>query len=196
MGTGQDVTTAVKGYAQPAGGRPLPAAGFTLVELLVSMSIGLVVIAGVVGLFVSQSKVQNEQRSQLEMISDLQLAGQIVRSELRLAKDVYTLCSGKVFYQPMDSYSDFPPTDCNTLQANNGWFKLGCNSTSGCICWDRPDESDGCQELIRNIDPTIGLQAQSDGYGSYQIDLYGNYTGLDHQTHQITSRITVWPRNQ
>ncbi|RMH50519.1 MAG: prepilin-type N-terminal cleavage/methylation domain-containing protein [Zetaproteobacteria bacterium] len=173
-----------------------PAAGFTLVELLASMVIGLVVIAGVVGLFVSQSKVNSEERSRLEMIADLQLAGQIIRSELRLAKDVYTHCSGKVFYQPMDSTSDFPPVDCNTLQADNGWFKLGCSSTSGCICWDRPNESDGCQELIRNIDPTIGLQAQSDGYGSYQIDLYGSYTDRDRQSHLLTTRITVWPRNQ
>jgi len=180
-------------------------AGFTLVELMVSMSIGLIIIAGIMGIFVSQSKVQSSETSRIEMIADLQLASQIIRSELRLAQDVYTYCSGKVFYQPMDSTVGFPPSDCNTVNASNGLFKLesaanctagAATSTTGCICWDRPNLSD-CDELIRNIKASTGLQASSDVYGKvYQIDIYGQFRGVDHLQHDLATRITVWPRNQ
>lgn len=179
--------------------------GFTLVELLVAMTIGLVVLAGIIGMFVSQSKVNNSESSRLELISDLQLASQIVRSELHLAQDVYLGCSGKIYYRPMDSASAIS-TSCSTPQASNGLFKLesaanctqgaATTTTTGCICWDRPDISGGCQELIRSINPSTGLSASKDSYGVVQVDIYGQYMGVDHTYHDLATRITVWPRNQ
>ncbi|MDQ6964212.1 MAG: prepilin-type N-terminal cleavage/methylation domain-containing protein [Mariprofundales bacterium] len=180
-------------------------AGFTLVELVISMAIGVIVIAGIMGIFVSQSRVQSSEASRIEMIADLQLAGQLIRSELHWAQDIYTECTGKVFYRPMESTAAFPPADCNTVDSQNGLFKLetaancttgGASSTTGCICWDRPNFNN-CDELIRNIKAGTGLQATSDSYGEvYQVDIYGQFTGADHLQHDLATRITVWPRNQ
>jgi len=182
------------------------ATGFTLIELMISMAIGLIIIAGIMGIFVSQSKIQNSESSRIEMIADLQLASQIIRSELHFAQDVYTNCPNKVFYQPVDSTSGFPPSSCSSAPAaSNGLFKLesssactsgGAQSTTACICWDRPNLSN-CEELIRNIKASTGLQSTSDIYGAvYQVDIYGQYMGVDHLPHDLATRITVWPRNQ
>ncbi len=179
--------------------------GFTLVELLVSLTIGMIVVGGVVATFVSQSKVQNAEKNKTELLGDLQLATQLMRSELRMAKDVYVDCSNMIFYQPLDSYSDFPPSSCSNsaLKWNNGLFEYRspsrCSGTTPCIYWNRPGTSSSApinaQELMRNI-KSSGLTATKDTYGVVRIDIYAQFQGVDRTAHDIHSRMTIWPRNQ
>jgi len=180
--------------------------GFTLIELMTAMTIGLVIIAGVVGTFVSQTKVQSAEKKKVELLADLQTATQMVRAELRMSQDVYVACSNMVFYQPLDSYSSFPPKSCSNsdLAWNNGLFeyrsKSNCTAggTTPCIFWNRPGLSTSspinAEELMRNIKAS-GLIANKDSYGVVRVDIYAQYQGIDHNFHDIVSRSTIWPRN-
>ncbi|MDX8413008.1 MAG: prepilin-type N-terminal cleavage/methylation domain-containing protein [Mariprofundales bacterium] len=179
--------------------RPNRQGGFTLVEMMTAMTIGLIIIAGVVGIFISQNKVQNSDRQRSELLADLQVVSQIIRSELHFAQGVCTANNGtEILYQPLDSTVALPAT-CDTVNAANGEFKLksaaNCSSSTPCLCWNRPNADDGCQELMRNIKATTGLQASVDSYGVYQIDIYGQYLGVDHNTLDLATRLTIWPRN-
>ncbi len=170
-------------------------------EMMAAMTIGLVIIAGIVSLFVSISRVQTSDARRSELLADLQLASQIIRAELHFAQDICTASNGTVIiYQPLDSYSTLP-TNCDSVADNNGEFKLksvaNCgNGSTACICWDRPNANDGCQELIRNIKPDTGMSANIDSYGVVQVDIYGQYAGVDRSTKELTTRVTIWPRNK
>jgi len=186
-----------------------PNFGFTLIELMISLGIGMVVIAGVVGMFVTQSRVQNSDVSRSEMLADMQVASQIIRHELHFAQDAcQTNSNATLRYQPLDStvdlHSDATGLLCDINDVANGKFELrsagdnGCSTSStSCICWDRPNDGNGCQELMRNIKATTGFYASKDSYGVVQVDLYGQYKGVSSSTNNkdIVTRITVYPRN-
>ena len=62
--------------------------GFTLVEVLISMGIAMVLLAGMTSVFVSQTRVANMMNGKTEAMGDLFLASQIMQSELRGAKSI------------------------------------------------------------------------------------------------------------
>lgn len=61
----------------------LEQAGFTLLELIISMAIGLVIIAGIAMIFVSNSKTSSAVFSRTERMGDLYLASQLMQADLR-----------------------------------------------------------------------------------------------------------------
>ena len=165
--------------------------GFTLVELMVAMTIGLVILAGIVSLYVSGVNSNRAEISRTERMSDLYLASQIMQSELKTAQDICWDAGNKqLIYQPLDSTAAL--NGCNNVAASNGAFRLDANTRR--ICWDRPDEADGCQELIRDMDKTTGLVASLSG-GVWDIRLKSTYTDKDHTTKSLELDFKLWPRN-
>jgi len=165
--------------------------GFTLVELLVAMAIGLVILAGIISLYVSGINSNRAEMSRTERMSDLYLAAQIMQSELKTARDIcWDAANKQLIYQPLDSAATL--NGCNNVAASNGAFRLEAKKQR--ICWDRPDEGDGCQEMVRDMDATAGLVASLSG-GVWDIRLKSTYTGKDHTTKSLELGFKLWPRN-
>ncbi|MFQ5518848.1 MAG: prepilin-type N-terminal cleavage/methylation domain-containing protein [Mariprofundus sp.] len=57
--------------------------GFTLIEMMISMAIGLVILAGLTTIFVSFNASNSAAASRTERMSDLYLASHIIQTELR-----------------------------------------------------------------------------------------------------------------
>jgi len=165
--------------------------GFTLVELMVAMAIGLVILAGIISLYVSGVNSNRAEISRTERMSDLYLASQIMQSELKTARDIcWDAANQQLIYQPLDSAAAL--NGCNNVAASNGAFRLETKKQR--ICWDRPDEADGCQELIRDMDAKTGLEASLSG-GVWEIHLRSVYSGKDHTTKTLELDFKLWPRN-
>jgi prepilin-type N-terminal cleavage/methylation domain-containing protein len=60
--------------------------GFTLIELMVTMGMGLIILAGITTVFTSISSTSSALSSRTERMSDLYLASQIMQSDLRESK--------------------------------------------------------------------------------------------------------------
>lgn len=180
------------------------ASGFTLIELMVSMAISLIILAGMVGMFISQNHTQSAEINRLAVTGDLNLAVTIIKSELRQAKNVcWNAASMTLAYQPIDSNAAIPAACAIITNSKNGKFKLisagapGCStSTTPCICWDRPAIGGGCQEVLRHMQLVGGLQASPSADGVWDIALTGAFTDADHRTKTATVDFNVWPRNK
>jgi prepilin-type N-terminal cleavage/methylation domain-containing protein len=57
--------------------------GFTLIEMMVAISLGLVILAGITTVFSSMSKTSNALSSRTQRMSDLYLVSQIMQADLR-----------------------------------------------------------------------------------------------------------------
>ena len=62
--------------------------GFTLVELMVSLVVAMVILAGLYSNFIMQSRVQASQSSTVESVEDLRLAAQVMETPLRTAVNI------------------------------------------------------------------------------------------------------------
>jgi len=180
--------------------------GFTLVEVLIAMVIALILLAGVVGLFISQQKSADMILDKTDRLSDLFLASQIMQTELR---DAQAICwdgtNNQIVYQPQDSTA-VVADPCTAVDSTNGAFKFvsagasGC-STSGtpCLCWDRPNQGSGCQELVRNMKGTTGMQISptinSDLKALRTITLTALAQNLDRVDRDVPLEFDIWPRN-
>jgi len=157
--------------------------GFTLIELLVSMVIAMILLAGLYSNFIMQSRVQNAQAERTASSEDVQIASQIMQREIRMAQSLASSdCTGKVI-----SYTD--------VDGNPGSFeyqKTGHRADE--ICWDRPNDAGGCQEMIRNLDDTSGMQLSFSG-GACQVTLLGSYDDHTHAAKTWTTVFKVAPRN-
>jgi len=58
-------------------------AGFTLIEMMISLAMGLIIIVGLTSMFVTNSKVSETFTSRNERMSDLFLASQLMQAGLR-----------------------------------------------------------------------------------------------------------------
>ncbi len=185
---------------------PKCTSGFTLIELMVAMAISLIILAGIVSVFVSNSRAHLAVVSKAELMGDMGLAASIIKSELRQSKNICWLPTSKILvYQPLDSNANVGPGLACTVPTGsmmNGAFKWvaagsgGCSTSSTpCICWDRPNDGTGCQELLRNILPLTGLDASQDPYAVWSVILTGTYTDSSHNVANTQSVFKVWARN-
>jgi len=156
--------------------------GFTLIEMMVAMIIGLILMAGIYSNFIMQSRVQTMQSDVTERMEDLYLASHIMQGELRVAGSIDIATTNEI------SYTD--------LEGNLGVFRY--TPADGDICWDSPTAGGGCQELIRNMDTSTGLVRTSSGSGSstiYTITLNAAYQDNDHNPQTVGLTFKIWPRN-
>jgi len=175
--------------------------GFTIIEVMVTMVVALFVLAGMTSLFVSQTRTTQMLNQKSEAMSDLFLASQLIQVELRDAKAVCWEGSSKMLgYQPIDSTVNISAACGGANDPENGYFlfKAATATKSACICWDRPNKNDNCQELIRGLVDGAGMQVIDAG-GLNQlkkITLSSEYQGKDLSKKVLSLSFKAWPRNQ
>jgi len=182
--------------------------GFTLIELMLSMVMSLIILAGIVSVFISDSRTHLAVVSKAELLGDVGLASSIIKSELRQAQNVCWLPVSKILvYQPLDSTAVISAAACTVpppgAASQNGAFKLvaagagGCTTSSTpCICWDRPLNGQGCQEMLRNILPLTGLDASQSAVNKvWSVVVTGTYINQGHNLTSAESIFKVWARN-
>lgn len=169
--------------------------GFTLIELMISMAIGVILLAGISMMFVSDGNMAAAQSSRSERFNDLYLASQIMQSELRQSSAIcWDSTNNRIIYQPLDSSISLG--SCDTVDSHNGSFEF----SSSAICWDKPDDGSGCQELIRNLSSTPqGLQvsptSNTDMSAIRTVILTSLYQNSQQQDQTVDLAFHVWPRN-
>jgi len=187
----------------PSNSKPPANMGFSLVELMISLTIGIIIINGVIGVFISQNKLQGGEANRSELLSDLQLSSTIIQSELRHAQDVYTCSPSEIRYRPLDSTAAaLGAADCaNTVDTYAGQFLLvsagasGCSTSSTpCIDWKEYGKTQK-NEMIRSIKANTGLNASVDAYGVYTIRITGQFLNRERNLQDLTMDTHVWPRN-
>jgi len=171
--------------------------GFTLIELMVTMLIGLIIMAGMTSVFISQTRTATMLKNKTEAMGDLFLASQIMQSELRGSKGICWTGSA-IVYQPLDSNAP-----CGgAANAANGSFELrpaSATKPTPYICWTRPNNGSGCQEMIRNL-PAAGLAVTATAGvppqpTMYAVDLKSLFRGQDNQSKNLGLTFKVWARN-
>jgi len=176
--------------------------GFTLIELMISMAIALVLLAGVVGIFISQNRAAAMVMDKTDRLSDMFLASQIMQTALR---DAQVICwdgaNNRIVYQPLDSTVAVTNPCTAAGDAQNGFFRFDAATAAQTaqICWDRPNLGGGCQELIRDLKDATGLQivpiANTNLKGLRQIILTARAQNLDRIDRDVFLEFRVWPRN-
>jgi len=195
--------------------------GFTLIEMLISMSMGLVIIAGIAMVFVSNGKTSSTMTSRSGRMGDLFLASHLMQEGLRESLSVAltgtksvtnNLSSRGVTSIPNypASFSTLPFWDSASktltyqdLEGNVGIFhyqhKSGGKTQKDKIYWLRPipvgaSGATNFQELIRDLDTTNGLQV-SPVNGGVTVTLQSRYNNEQHQSKVLSLSFSLWPRN-
>jgi len=175
--------------------------GFTLVEILITLAIGMIILAGMSAVFVSQTRVASMMNGKTAALGDLFLASQIMQSELRSAKSTcWNAANSKLLYQPLDSTVPLVAA-CNVLDAMNGSFEVRTTGGAGNrICWDRPNDATNCQELLRDLmAPILTVtptgNTTSEMTGLRHIVVNAAYSDADRNVRGLGISFKIWPRN-
>ena len=175
-------------------------AGFTLIELMVSLVVAMVILAGLYSNFIMQSRVQASQSSTVEAVEDLRLAAQIMGTQLRMATNICWDATNGLVYQPLGAVT---MTGCATLDPSWGAFSFDSSaSTGGRLWWRLPNPGASApsnrQEVLRGLDPTNGFQATTSNadLGALRtITLVSRYQNADRQDKNLSISFDVLPRN-
>lgn len=192
--------------------------GFTMVEMIIAMAIGLVLMGGIYSNFMLQTKVQNFQSSLTDVTQDLTLVGQVMFQELKSAKAgslIYTVGPPNSVLQYTDKDGNIGSFKYQAL-AGVGTKYLGKDS----LCWQRPLYA-RCEEVMRGLsingpdpdnlsvilplgfdvysyalppDPT-GKPTPSALSNMWVITLTGMYKTTQKTTGLVTHVFKVWQRN-
>ncbi len=170
--------------------------GFTLVEMMVAMVIALILLAGAVGIFISEQKSADMILNKTDRLSDLFLASQLMQTALRDAQKIcWDDANKRIVYQPLDSLVAVT-SSCGTADPHNGVFRflLATASKTASICWNRPNKADGCQELVRNLKDVTGMQVTPASNANLKVLRKITLTALS-PGKDISLGFDVWPRN-
>jgi len=166
------------------------AAGFTLIELMISMSMGLIILLGMMMMFTSDAKVASTLASRTERLGDLYLASQIMQSQLRNAQTGSISWASNVL-----TYTD--------RDNNLGYFEYQRTSTDR-LYWWRPTFPK-FREMIRDLDTTpdpvtgllTGMTVTSSGTPkTWQITLKASFKNEDRADKTMQVSFKVWARNK
>jgi len=199
--------------------------GFTLIEMMISLAMGLLILAGITSTFTSMSKTSSAVSSRTEGMSDLFLISHIMQEELRFSlkqpdanKSVLTDLTGRAV-----TISNYPSTDAvfvtlpywdaasKTLTYQNqdgdvGVFHYQHAGEVDRIYWLRADPTISTfDELTRSMATTNGLcvldaadacvGGTTNQAGVSSIGLNAVYAGEDHSIRNMSLSFRVWPRN-
>lgn len=185
--------------------------GFTLIELMISMGMGLVIIAGITMMFLSYSRSSNAVSSRTERMGDLYLASQIMMADLRSAakltgtvprpSDLSTRGVSLPSGYPSSFTSGLPYWHASTKtftyqdqDGNTGIFQYQRTSNDR-IYWLRPDPTvSNFQELIRDLDTSSGMTA-SFAAEVWTLTLNASYEDEERKSKDLTISFKTWPRN-
>ena len=187
--------------------------GFTLIELMVTMVMGLIILAGITALFVSYSKTSTAVSSRTERMGDLYLTSQLMQADFRTSMSVagpiarpadlstrgggVSLPSG----YPTTFTAGLPHWDATTKtltyqdqDGNTGIFQYQRTSNDR-IYWLRADDSFSTfQELIRDLDVTNGMTVSA-ASGVWTVTLNAAYADEERKSKNMTISFKTWPRN-
>lgn len=127
--------------------------GFTLIELMVSMAMGLILLAGLTSLFVSYNDVGRAVSSRTDRMADLYLASHVMQAELRqslraqAATDVLTNLATRSVTLPVDY-----PTNSTDFAVLPFW-----HATSGTLTYQDLDGNVGIFEYQRTVSGTAQI---------------------------------------
>lgn len=155
------------------------ARGFTLIEFMVAIGMGMVVLLGTVMMFSTQSKVASSLTSRTARLGDLYIASQMMQSELRNAQSGSISWASKVL-----SYTD--------QDGNTGKFEYQKTSNDR-LYWQRPGVAT-FDEMIRDLDTSSGLTIASSG-GVWTIALLSSYLDESKKTKTLKLSFKIWARN-
>jgi prepilin-type N-terminal cleavage/methylation domain-containing protein len=185
--------------------------GFTLIELMVSMVMGLIIIAGITMMFISYSRTSNAVSLRTERMGDLYLATQIMLADLRESMQVtgpaarpadlaargvslpsgypVTFTSGLPYWDAVTKTMTYQDQDGST-----GIFQYQRTSNDR-IYWLRPDITvSSFAELIRDLDITNGMTATL-AANVWTVTLNSSYSDEKHKGKNMTISFKTWPRN-
>lgn len=172
--------------------------GFTLIEMMISLAMGLIILAGISTVFVSESKVSKAISSRTERLADLYLASHLMQADLRESQGIcYDGTNQRIIYRPLDSAVALAA--CDTVDAANGSFQFkaasGTAKPTPYICWDRPLKGDGCQELIRDLDSANGMLVPTAVGSVFTVTLTGAYVDEQRLNKDFSLTFKTWARN-
>lgn len=185
--------------------------GFTLMELLIGLVIGMIILAGMSSVFIAQTRTSTMLSDKTAGMGDLYLASQMMQSELRGSKAIcWNVGASRLVYQPFDSpialtAACLAPTDPvpPVIPFNpNGSFEfrpISATKPTPYICWNRPNDASRCQELLRNVLPVTGLAVtptvNTNMLVMRTIVLTSQYRGQDGSAKPLSLEFKIWPRN-
>ncbi|MDX8391296.1 MAG: prepilin-type N-terminal cleavage/methylation domain-containing protein [Mariprofundaceae bacterium] len=156
-------------------------AGFTLIELMVAMSMGLIMLLGMMMMFTSNAKVASTLASRTERLGDLYLASQIVQGQLRNAQSGSISWASNVL-----TYTD--------QDGDLGYFEYKRTSNDR-LYWRRPTFLN-YEEMIRDLHASTGMTVTSSGSpATWQITLKSSFKDEDRQDKTMQISFKVWARN-
>ncbi len=186
-------------------------AGFTLIEMMIGMAMGLIILAGLTTLFVSYNDSSRAVTSRTERMGDLYLASQVMQSELRqslsvplASNDVLTDLAARgvasITGYPA-AFTALPHWDATSktityqdLDGNVGIFQYQRISNDR-IYWLRPDASVSTfAELIRDMNTSSGLNVTAPG-GVMTVKLTSTYTNENKVNKNMDITFKTRPRN-
>jgi len=154
--------------------------GFTLIELMVSMLLGMVILLGMMLMFTSNARVSNSMASRTERLGDLYLVSQIMQSELRNAQAGSIAWSSNVL-----SYTS---QDGDTAQ-----FEYQRTSNDR-LYWQRPGYG-SFEEVVRELDTATGMSVSGSASGVWTVTLKSAYQNEDHEIKTLDLSFKAWARN-
>ncbi len=190
----------------------LPEKGFTILELLISMAIGIFLLAGLSMLFVAFSKTGAAVNQRTERMSDLYLASHVMQEGLResLNKPSSTVSIlGNLAGRKVALPAGYPAVDAlfvslpwwdaasktityQNLEGDVGIFQYQRGSNDR-IYWLRPGFSK-FEELIRGLDAQQGMNVVGSG-GKMMVTLNASYFAEDRSLKRVVLSFTAWARN-
>jgi len=154
--------------------------GFTLIELMISMAMGLIILLGMMLMFTSNTKVSNSMASRTERLGDLYLVSQIMQSELRNAQaGTISWTSNVLSYTTQDGES----------------AQLEYQRTSNDrLYWQRPGFAN-FEEVVRELDTTSGMTVSGSASGVWTVTLKSAYLDEDQDVKNLELSFKAWARN-
>jgi len=169
--------------------------GFTLIEMMITMGIALVMMAGMTSVFVSQTRTATMLKNKTEAMGDLFLASQIMQGELRSSKKICwssTANAQSLVYLPIDSTT--PMVSCDPKKYKSFQYR----KNTGALCWNQLDGK-GCQELIRGLPLVGGMKVKVVSAPPlpdvYEVTLTSQMRGQNNQISLLPLTFKVWARN-
>ncbi len=103
--------------------------GFSMIELLVAMLVGLIIVSGAFSLHSGSRKTQIKNEEQMDMVADARFAIELISYDLRQAgmwggtnKDGLIACKSTDAACASTSTGDAPPSSMASGDCANGWY--------------------------------------------------------------------------
>jgi len=154
--------------------------GFTLIELMISMAIGLGILLGMTLMFTSDAKISSTLASRTERLGDLYLVSQVMQTELRNAQSGSISWASNVL-----SYT--------SQDGEIGQFEYK-RSSNDRLYWLRPGYLQFA-ELIRDLHTTEGMAVAGSAAGVWTVTLKSSYQDENRDAKTLNLSFKAWARN-